>query len=153
MCRFAMAISAILLASSASPSRAQEMIAGASEVRWVPVPNVLPKGAEIAVLLGDPAAEASYVVRLKLPAGYVLPPHHHPSAEYITVLSGSFSAGMGNKLNRKQAHTFRPGGFVAVPANANHYCWANTASVIQIHGTGPFAIMYVKPSDNPSRAH
>ncbi|MBV9249071.1 MAG: cupin domain-containing protein [Acetobacteraceae bacterium] len=153
MRRFAMALAALLLASSHSLTEAQEMIAGASEVRWVPVPAALPKGAEIAVLFGDPAAEGPYVVRLKLPAGYVLPPHHHPTAEYITVLSGSFSAGMGNKLNRKQAHTLRPGGFVEMQANANHYCWANTASVIQIHGTGPFAIMYVNPADNPSRAH
>lgn len=34
----------------------------------------------------------------------------------------------------------------------NHYAWATGGTVIQAHGQGPFAITYVNPADDPSKA-
>ena len=40
-----------------------------------------------------------YVVRLKVPAGYKIAAHTHPNDENVTVLSGSFNIGTGDKLD------------------------------------------------------
>ncbi len=127
-----------------------DMFAGPAGVNWGPAPPALPEGAQIAVLSGDPSKKAPFVIRLKMPANYQIPAHHHPTAENVTVLSGSFHAGMGDKLDQSKAQTFEPGGFAALPANMNHYAWAASDTVIQVHGDGPFAIVYVNPSDDPS---
>ena len=127
-----------------------DLLAGPAAAKWGPAPPTLPKGAQLAVLSGDPSKSGLYVIRLKLPANYQIPAHHHPTTENVTVLSGSFHAGMGDKLDRTKAVTFEPGGFAALPANMNHYAWASRDTVIQVHGEGPFAIVYVNPADDPS---
>ena len=127
-----------------------DLFAGPAAVEWGPAPSALPKGAQFAVLSGDPSKSGLYVVRLKLPANYQIPAHHHPTTENLTVVSGSFHAGMGDKLDRAKAVTLEPGGFAAMPANMNHYAWASRDTVIQVHGEGPFAIVYVNPADDPT---
>jgi quercetin dioxygenase-like cupin family protein len=120
-------------------------------LKWGPAPPTLPMGAQITVLSGDPSKNAPYVIRLKIPAGYQIPAHHHPTVENVTVLSGSFHAGMGDKLDQKNAATFEPGGFVSMPANMNHYAWATSETIVQVHGEGPFEVVYVNPADDPSK--
>jgi len=56
---------------------------------------------------------------------------------------------MGDKLDRKNAATFQAGGFVSMPANMNHYAWATSETIVQVHGEGPFEIAYVSPADDP----
>jgi hypothetical protein len=85
-----------------------------------------------------------------MPPGYKLPAHH-PTAEYVTVLSGDFHSGMGDKLDRGSGQELRAGGFAEAPAGMNHYAWASSATVVQVHGQGPFALTYVNPADDPSR--
>jgi hypothetical protein len=130
---------------------AVDMVNGPDAVKWGPAPPVLPKGAMFAVLSGDPSKPGPYVVRIKMPQNYRVPAHHHPTAENVTVISGSFHAGMGDKLSSEKGQTFAPGGFVSMPAGMNHYAWATTETVVQVHGDGPFEIIYVNPEDNPSR--
>src|SRR6476620_9589447 len=48
------------------------------EAQWGPAPPMLPPGAQIAVLSGDPGKAAPYTVRLKFPANYAVPAHSHP---------------------------------------------------------------------------
>lgn len=134
-------------------SSTMDLVSGPDAVKWGPVPPVLPKGATIAVLSGDPFKDGPYVLRLKMPSNYQIPAHHHPTTENVTVISGSFHAGMGDKLNPDKAQTFSPGGFVSMPAGMNHYAWATTETVVQVHGKGPFAIVYVNPEDDPSKVH
>jgi uncharacterized RmlC-like cupin family protein len=105
----------------------------------------------IAVLAGDPFKDGPYVLRLKMPANYRIPAHHHPTTENVTVVSGSFHAGMGDKLYADKGQVFEPGGFVSMPAGMNHFAWATTETIVQVHGNGPFAIVYVNPADDPSK--
>jgi hypothetical protein len=133
-------------------SSTMDLVAGPNAVKWGPVPPSLPKGAMIAVLSGDPFKDGPYVVRLKLPENYRFPAHHHPTTENVTVMSGSFHAGMGDKFDADKGQTFVPGGFVSMPAGMNHYAWATTETIVQVHGKGPFAIVYVNPADDPSKA-
>jgi quercetin dioxygenase-like cupin family protein len=102
-------------------------------------------------LSGDPSKDGLYVLRLKVPANYKIPAHNHPTAEYVTVISGKFRIGMGDKLDEKKGIELRAGGFGAAPAHMNHYAWASEDTVVQVHGQGPFAMTYVNPADDPSK--
>ena len=133
-------------------SRAMDMVPDPKTLKWAEAPPVLAKGAEMVVLSGDPTKDGPYVFRLKLPANYAIPAHHHPTTENVTVLSGTLYAGMGDKLDKTKATAFEPGGFVSMPANMNHFAWAGTETVIQLHGVGPFVLTYVNPADDPSKA-
>src|SRR5205085_10153718 len=53
----------------------------ADQLKWGAAPPAFPKGAQIAVLSGDPSKEGLYVIRLKTPAGYKVAPHSHPFDE------------------------------------------------------------------------
>src|SRR5215831_19535599 len=70
-------------------------------LKWQDGPPSLPPGAKIAVLEGDPAKEGPFVFRVKVPDGYRIPPHTHPKPERVTVISGSFHLGMGEKFDSK----------------------------------------------------
>jgi quercetin dioxygenase-like cupin family protein len=129
-----------------------DMIVQTADVQWKPVPPVppiLPKGAQIAVLCGRLSEKGPFVLRLKLPAGYQIPAHHHPGEEYVTVISGNFHAGMGDKLDKKKTTLLRTGGFIRMDAGMNHYAWASSETVVQVHGAGPFTTEYVDPADDP----
>ena len=67
-------------------------------LKWS-APVAYAKGAQLAVVQGDPTKEGMYVVRLKVPAGFKIPAHTHPNDENVTVLSGSFNIGTGDKLD------------------------------------------------------
>ena len=145
---------ALLLAATA-PALAQashpDLLAGPGAVKWGPAPPSLPKGAMLAVLSGDPSKSGPYVLRLKMPSNYQIPAHHHPTTENVTVISGSFRAGMGDRLDRGKTLTFAPGGFAAMPAGMNHYGWVKGETVVQVHGDGPFEVVYVNSADDPTK--
>lgn len=124
----------------------------ASDPQWGPVPSALPAGAQIAVLQGDPFGNGLYTVRLKLPKGYTVPPHFHPTDEMVTVISGDFQIGMGDRIDKTTAKTLKAGGFVTAAAGMHHYAMARGETVVQIHGQGPFVITYVNPKDDPRQA-
>lgn len=123
----------------------------AESVKWGPAPPSLPKGAQMAVLSGDPGKSGPFTARLKMPAGAKIPAHQHPTAEAVTVISGEFQFGMGDKLDPAKAQKLGPGGFVDLPPNMNHFAFANAETVVQINSEGPFAIKYVDPADDPSK--
>ena len=37
-------------------------------------------------------------------------------------------------------------------ASMPHYATAKGATVVQVHGVGPFVVNYVNPADDPSKA-
>jgi quercetin dioxygenase-like cupin family protein len=123
----------------------------ASAIKWGPAPGALPKGGQLAGLSGDAGKSGTFIIRLKMPAGYKIPAHKHPHVERITVISGEFHFGTGDKLDEKGASKLGPGGFVELPANTNHYAFTKVATVVQISGDGPFGIAYVNAADDPSK--
>jgi len=120
-------------------------------LKWAAGPPGLPKGGMFTVLSGDPAKQGLFTIRARFPAGYVVPPHWHPSDELVTVIKGQMSLGMGGKVDRAKAKTLVQGGFVDVEAKMNHYAFTRTGATIQITAQGPFAITYVNPADDPRR--
>ena len=144
-------LSLVLLLGTATGAVAEDMKmpVNASQLKWGPAPDFIPKGAQVAVLSGDPSKEGLYVVRLKLPTGYKIPAHNHPTAEMVTVISGNFHLGMGDKLDMKKGMVLTAGGYAEAPAKMSHYAWASSPTIVQVHGQGPFAVTYVNPADDP----
>jgi len=105
----------------------------------------------MAVLAGDPGKPGPFTARLKMPAGYKIAAHQHPTAEAITVIAGEFHFGMGEKLDEAKAEKLGPGGFVDLPANMNHFAFASGETVVQINSEGPFTIKYANPADDPGK--
>jgi quercetin dioxygenase-like cupin family protein len=123
----------------------------ASEIKWSAAPPTLPAGAELAVLAGDPAKPGPVTLRLKMPKGYQIPAHWHPTDERVTVISGELGLGMGDQLDKKASAVLKPGGYAVAAAHMNHYAWTKTGAVVQIDLMGPFGITYVNPADDPSK--
>ena len=142
-------IIALLLSGTAALAAEPSAPVNNKDLKWMAAPNAFPKGAQLAVISGDPFKDGLYVVRLKMPKGYTIPAHNHPTSEFVTVLSGNFHIGMGDKLDKKKALLLTSGGFGEAPAKMNHYAWVTSETVVQVHGQGPFAITYVNPTDDP----
>lgn len=118
-------------------------------VTWGPAPPSLPPGAQMAVLVGDPAKGGPYVARAKMPDGYKVPPHWHPSDENITVLQGTFLIGTGDRFDPSKMEEMPAGSFVRMPKGMHHFATVKGETIIQLHGTEPFVINYLNPADDP----
>jgi quercetin dioxygenase-like cupin family protein len=147
-----LSLAALLATGSMALAEDMKEPINASQIKFSGAPNFLPPGAQWFVLSGDPSKDGPYTVRLRLPAGYQMPAHSHPTAEAVTVLSGKDLLGMGDKLDPKKGTVLTAGGYAEAPAKMNHYAVATSPSVIQIHGMGPVEITYVDKADDPRNA-
>src|SRR5262245_10199222 len=109
---------------------------------------LLPRGAQAAILFGNPGQVGPCVLQLKSPDGFTVPPHRHSKDEFVTVIAGKFAVGTGEKLDRS-VKPLPAASFVQLPAGMAHYAWADGETVVQINGIGPFDIGYVDAKDDP----
>jgi quercetin dioxygenase-like cupin family protein len=142
----ALACAALALPASAADNHT---IVAANEVTWSPGPASMPKGAEAAVLFGDPSKEGVFAMRLKMPKGYQIAPHSHPKPEVVTVISGTFRIGMGETADPAKAKALTAGGLFAFPPGMTHFASTDEETVIQLNSVGPWALTYVNPKDDP----
>jgi quercetin dioxygenase-like cupin family protein len=121
-------------------------------LKWAPLfPGV--DAIQMAVVSGDPSKPGPFVVRLKIAKGAVLAAHWHPTTENVTVLQGTFSAGMGDKFDETKLTKMQPGDFISIPARAHHFARAETDVIVQDHAPGPFAMTFVNSADDPRIKH
>jgi len=139
-----------LLASMVASAAQAQLNSG--DLKWGAAPPGLPPGAQLAVLSGDPGKEGMFTIRLKFPENYAVAPHHHPADELVTVIDGQLSIGMGETVDRAKAATLSEAGYVAMPANMNHYGFTGSGATIQVTSHGPFQVIYVNPADDPRNA-
>ena len=123
----------------------------ASDLKWGPAPPAFNAGAQMAVVDGDPSKPGPFVIRAKFPAGFKVMPHWHPTDENVTVISGTLTAGMGEKWDDGGMKTFTAGAFARMPKRTAHYVQAKEETIVQVHGTGPFTLTYVNPNDDPRK--
>ncbi len=116
------------------------------DLKWGDAPPAFPRGAQLAVLQGDPMSGA-FTIRLKVPAGYTIPLHTHPSDEVVTVISGSVDVKMGGATS--SAESLSAGGFAVMPAGMQHSAAATSDAILQVSSPGAFVINYVDPKDDP----
>ena len=130
----------------------QHVIQAPAEAQWGPAQSMLPAGAQIAVLAGNPMQPVPYTIRLKFAAHYGIPAHSHPTDENVVVVSGTLTFGMGDKLTKESPHnkTLSAGGFALMPANMNHFVYTGAReTIIVLYGQGPVEFKYVNPADDP----
>jgi len=135
---------------SPSAQPAQAHVFTPEHLTWGPAPSILPAGARLAVLEGDPSKTGPYTMRLEMPAGYRIPPHFHPADEHVTVISGAFQVGMGDTfdegklttLPRAGSRSFRPA-CATLPAPTRPRWFSCT-------GRDPWRLTYVNPANRPS---
>ena len=120
-----------------------------ADMKWVDGPASLPAGAKVAMLEGNPAQEGPFTMRLQLPDGFQIQPHWHPAVEHVTVISGTFNLGMGEKFDKSAGRALPAGSFAFMPPGMRHFAWATGETVLQLHGQGPWKINYVNPADDP----
>ena len=149
--------SAVLIVAIVGAAAGQEakpsalILVTAAEAKWGDPPPVFEKGASFTVMSGDPSKAGLFVVRLKMPAGYKIAPHWHPTDEHVTVLSGTFALGMGDKFDGATMKDLPAGGYALLPAQMHHFALAKTEATVQVHGMGPFVLTYVNPADDPGK--
>jgi hypothetical protein len=86
-----------------------------------------------------------FVIRIHHDAGYVVLPHTHPEDENITVLTGSWALGMGSRVNMAELEPMEQGALGFVPKKMAHFGYAKIETMLQVHGTGPFANLPIDP--------
>ena len=71
--------------------------------------------------------------------------------EHVTVLSGTFNFGTGDKLDKEKTKAFTAGSVVVIQPKTNHFAWTSEETVIQLNGVGPQDINFVNPEDDPRK--
>src|SRR5262245_12478347 len=142
----------LVLAGPAAQAQSAHVMQNVAATTWGPAPPMLPPGAQIAVLAGNPMGNSAYVVRLKFPANYTIPAHSHPTDENVTVVSGRLFMGMGDTVDKPAAQAMPVGGFALMPANANHFAYTTGETTIVLFGQGPVEFKYVHAADDPRNA-
>jgi quercetin dioxygenase-like cupin family protein len=118
-----------------------------ADLKWQDATD-LPPGAKYAVLAS--AGDWS-VVRVKFPPHYVVPPHSHPNAETVTVVSGSVGFGFG-KTADTTGPLLKPGAFFALEAGGWHYVWTgDEEGIIDVQVSDPGGMTYANPADAPMK--
>jgi quercetin dioxygenase-like cupin family protein len=135
--------------SASSHAAAKAIVVMPDAVKWGPGPPALPAGASASVLEGDPGKPGVFTLRLRFPDGYKIAPHYHPGMEHITVMSGNLMVGMGDTYDEGRMNMLPAGSFGAIPPRMNHYAMAHGETVIQLHGTGPWRLVYLNKADDP----
>jgi hypothetical protein len=121
-----------------------------SEMKWGAQGGLALSGMEQTNLVGDPTKPGPYTLRLKFPAGYKLAPHTHPDTREVTILSGTWYTGYGEKFDPAALKALPAGSFYTEPANVAHFVEVREEPVmIQVSGTGPSGRKFVNPADNP----
>jgi len=126
-------------------TRPEPMTLTPSELKWESQGGLALGGIEQAKLVGDPSRPGSYTIRLKFPAGYKLAPHTHPDSREVTILSGTWYTGYGQKFEEGALKALPAGSFYTEPASLPHFVEVREPVMIQVSGTGPSGRMFVDP--------
>lgn len=115
----------------------------ANQIQWKPCPPNLPKGCEIAVLEGNPKNPDLFTVRFRVSGDFVMPPHTHPKDERATIIQGKAYVAFGVDGTREDAEVFGPGDYYVNARGAIHSVWADSATIIQLTGIGPWEANFI----------
>ena len=132
------------------PSNADHiMVVVPADLKWEDSKAM--SGAKVAVIEGPPNKPVPYILRVKFPADYKIPAHWHPATERVTVISGTFNLGTGDKLDKEKTKALTPGSTAIIQPKTNHFGWFSEETVVQLHGVGPQDINFVDPADDPRK--
>jgi quercetin dioxygenase-like cupin family protein len=118
-------------------------------IEWRDAPASLERGAQVAILEGNPSQPGVFTMRIRMPDGFRIAPHSHLRPERVTVLSGTFRLGAGTTFDAAATTPLGAGSYTAMPPGMVHYAIAEGETVIQLTSTGPWDITYARPGDDP----
>ena len=142
-------VALIVLLLAASSVAAQGSSLAEQAVRWMPAPALFPRGAQVAVLSGDPFKPVVLKVLISMPDGYRMPPHFHATDEHVEVRQGTFLVGMGDKLDVKKTLALAVGDTATAPAGTHHFFVTKGVTIVSVTIMGPYVLTYVHPRDEP----
>jgi len=98
-------------------------------------------GIAIAVIDGNPK-EGAYTVRAKFSQNVKIPVHFHPDTRVVTVISGTYYFGAGDKYDEGTIKDYGagPGTVIVVPANTANTGSAEDGAIVQESEVGPTGI-------------
>ncbi|MBY0324200.1 MAG: cupin domain-containing protein [Reyranella sp.] len=131
----------IAMAQTAAPS---VMALTPAEMKWQSQGGLARPGMEQVNLVGDPAKPGRYTLRLKFPKGFTIAPHTHPDSREVTIISGTFATGYGERFDADKLKILPAGSFYTEPANVPHYIEIKEEVVLQVSGTGPSGRLFVE---------
>lgn len=133
-----------LQSAMAQSSPTSHQLVRESELKWEP--SFM--GCEHANVSGDPTAEGKpFVLRIRCPDAAKVPPHWHPTDENITVLKGDFMIGTGEVFDGSKLTPMEAGNFILMPKTMWHFALCKGNTVLQVHGIGPFKIIWLNPAE------
>ncbi len=120
-----------------------------SDIVWQTF-DAYPPGVLLATLVGQPSDPGPYAIRVKVPSGGKLMPHHHPEDRIYTVISGTFYIGLGETFDGDGLTAYPVGSVVVLPGSTPHFHWAKSGEYItQVTAIGPLGLEYVDAKDDP----
>ena len=144
MKKFAFALAAVTLlafaASASADSTMKPIIVTPDSVKWMPGTGQIPATVGVAVLEGDPSKAGPFTMRLNIPDGTKFGVHYHDDTERVTVISGTFMAGVGTTFDATKMMALPAGSYCVLPAGMRHFAMAKGPTVVQVSGNGPFAM-------------
>ena len=149
--RFARRVCVLVAASLwclEAPSVEAQVPAEPVSLHWS-VPDVLPPGALIAVVRGDPTGPGRSTLQVSMPNGYRIPPHSHPSPEHVEVRAGTLLTGMGDQLDPRRTRALSAGDSATAPAGMHHFSIAKGRTILLVTFDGPYTITYLRAEDAP----
>ena len=142
----ALAFAAWLPISASAQHPGQEFFTS-KDIKWGSTPSL--PGAKFAVLEGPMNQAVPFIARIQFPDGYRIPPHFHSGIEHVTVISGVFAMGHGEKFDPARLTPLRAGDVAIMQPRTPHYAMTTGTTEVQIHGFGPWTLTYVDPKEDP----
>ena len=142
------ALIAVLVWSLTGPEAMAQTTARPASRQWSVAP-VLPPGALIAVVSGDPTGTGEVTLLVSMPDGYRLPPHLHPGDEHVEVKEGTLLVGAGDVLDPKRTQVLAAGDSATAPAGMHHFSIARGRTIVSATFNGPYTITYLRAEDAP----
>jgi hypothetical protein len=134
--------------ASAIPTHGKWVVITPDRIAWRPA-KLLPPGAQMAIMEGDPSKPGFFSMRLKMPDRYRIPAHRHSQAERVTVLSGTLYLGLGDGTDPGTALALGAGSYSSMPPEMMHYGWMKGETILQLTSIGPWTVSYLNPADDP----
>lgn len=126
------------------PEGSVQHVVHADEIDWKPCPPNLPSGCQVALLEGSPKAPGLFTIRFIVDGTFYMPPHSHPRDERVTILQGTAYVAFGEDGTRETASAFGPGDYYINKREAIHQVWADSATIFQLTGIGPWEVHFVE---------
>ena len=129
----------------------QHTLVPPQSIKWLNFPLAGP-GVKAAVVAGDLDKPGPFVAPHQEPGGRQGAPALASRRRALTdPLRGRSRSGWATSSTRRSSTALPQGSYALLPREMHHFAQSKTATVVQVHGMGPFQINFVNPADDPRK--